>query len=102
MRTFGGIRCFMPAGDVLLLATGKRLVGIFAKALDATHEYLHTMRAKVAPTKSFNFASHPKATMWLRDTFRGHIKDQIEVVTDFTYLGAHLTTRAATNSSTMD
>ena len=60
------------------------------------------MGAKVAPTKSYNFASHPKARKWLKDTLWENINGTIEVVTDFRYLGAHLTTRAATNSSTMD
>ena len=60
------------------------------------------MGAKVAPTKSYNFSSHPKARTWLKDTLWEHFKDTIQVVTDFRYLGAHRTTRAAANSSAMD
>ena len=37
-----------------------------------------------------------KTTLWK------HIDRSIEVITDFRYLGAHLTTRQATNSSTLD
>ena len=53
----GGIHCFILADDVLILATGKAMVGYFAKALNCTHKYLQAMGARVAPTKSFNFTN---------------------------------------------
>ena len=52
-----GIKSYILADDVLILATGGDMLTRFAKALDATHEYLHSMGAKVAPDKSYNFAS---------------------------------------------
>ena len=60
MRTFVGVRCFILADDVLILATGKHMAAIFVKALHATHPYLQKMGAIVAPNKSYNFASHPQ------------------------------------------
>ena len=61
MRTFTGIQCYILADDVLLVATGRQMVGNFTKALNATHVYLNRMGARVAPDKSHNFPSHPKA-----------------------------------------
>ena len=60
MRTFTGVKCFILADDVLIIATGKHMAVIFVKALNATHLYLQTMGAMVAPSKSYNFASHPQ------------------------------------------
>ena len=51
------------------------------------------MGAKVAPNKSYNFASGRKAALWLKQTTWEFIGATIEVVTDLRYLGAHLTTR---------
>ena len=67
MQTFTDIRCFILADDVLLVATGKDMAGNFTAALNATHVYLNSMGAKVAPNKSFNFASHAKAKKWLEE-----------------------------------
>ena len=60
------------------------------------------MGANVAPDKSYNFASSNKAGRWLKNTLWKHIESSIEVIADFRYLGAHLTTRQATSSSTLD
>ena len=102
MRKFSGIKCFILADDVLILGTGMKMLSRFAGALNATHEYLHLMGAKVAPDKSYNFGSCLKARNWLKETIWEHIDSGIHVIADFRYLGAHLTTRQATNSSTMD
>ena len=102
MRTYAGISCFILADDVLILGTGIKMVSNFAKALDATHEYLHLMGAKVAPDKSYNFASCKKARGWLRTTLWKRIDSGIEVIQDFRYLGARLTSAKATCSSTLD
>ena len=59
-RLVGGIQCFILADDVLILAIGKEMIGRFAKALSETHRYLHTMGARVAPAKSFNFESNKR------------------------------------------
>ena len=74
----------------------------FTGALNATHKYLHRMGAKLAPDKSYNFASSLKAKKWLNETAWEHIGSSIQVITDCRYLGAHLTTRHVANSSTID
>ena len=102
MRTYAGISCFILADDVLILGTGLKMLSNFSKALNATHEYLHLMGAKVAPDKSYNFASCKKARSWLKNTLWKHIDSGIEVIQDFRYLGAHLTSAKATCSSTLD
>ena len=60
------------------------------------------MGAKVAPDKSYNFSSHAASRKWLEETWWEGIQAHIEVVRDFRYLGAHLTTAANCKSSTMD
>ena len=102
MRKYAGISCYILADDVLIIGTGMKMLTRFARALNATHKYLHHMGAKVAPDKSYNFASCVKAKKWLNDTTWKHIDSGIHVITDFRYLGAHLTTRHAANSSTLD
>ena len=102
MRKSAGIRCYILADDVLILGTGLKMISKFAGALNATHKFLHLMGAKVAPDKSYNFASCLKARNWLKETMWKHIDSSIHVISDFRYLGAHLTTRQATNSSTLD
>ena len=101
-RTIPGVSCYILADDVLVLAEGATMVGRLAEALDATHEYLNDMGAKVEPAKSYNFASSKKAAVWLKQTTWDHIGAKIKVVTDLRYLGAHLTTRHAPTSPTMD
>ena len=56
MRTFTGIQSYILADDVLIVATGKQMIGHFTNALNATHDYLNRMGARVAPDKSHNFA----------------------------------------------
>ena len=60
------------------------------------------MGAQVAPDKSYNFASIIKANTWLSETTWEQIGSDIQVITDFIYLGAHLTTRHAASGSTHD
>ena len=43
--------------DIMVVVTGNGAYKRFVKALDATHEYLLALGAKVAPEKSYNFAS---------------------------------------------
>ena len=102
MRTFGGIKCYILADDVLIVATGIKMVPNFAKALNATHKFLHVMGSKVAPNKSYNFSSNKTAREWLKQTRWGNIDAEIEVVADLRYLGAHLTTKSSTSSGTLD
>ena len=102
MRKVPGIACYILADDVLVWAEGELMVGQLAKALNTTHECLEDMGAKVAPSTSYNFASDGKAAKWLKETTWGHIHAKIDVVSDFRYLGAHLTTRLSPTSSTMD
>ena len=102
MRKFTGVTCYLLADDVLIIGTGMKMLTRLAGALNATHRYLHHMGAKVAPDKSYSFASCKKARNWLNETMWKHIDSSIHVITDFRYLSAHLTTRHATNSSTLD
>ena len=73
----------------------------FVHALNSTHEHLQQMGARIAPDKSYNFASHPKTRVWLKQTFWSKIGQGIEVVNDFRYLGGHLSARASLKSSTL-
>ena len=102
MRTFLGIQCYILADDVLILATGRKMVFNFAAALNTTHTFLHKMGARVAPDKSHNFASHPKAKAWLQEVEWEGVGQKIDVETDFRYLGAHVTTRSRITSTTLD
>ena len=52
MRTYAGIACYILADDVLIIGIGMKMVSKFAKALNATHQYLHKMGATVAPGKN--------------------------------------------------
>ena len=44
------------ADDVMVVASGTNVTHKFAKPLKAIHIHLHTLRAKIAPSKSYNFA----------------------------------------------
>ena len=74
---------------------------MFAKALDATRKYLQAMGAKVASSKSYNFASNQKTARLRNRTWWKHIDAKIEVVKDFRYLRAHLTTKSTASSPTI-
>ena len=89
------------ADDVLLIAKGARMVRKFAAALEATHGYLQAMGAKIAPSKSYNFASAKEGKKWLRETWWSHIQGHIEVVDDFRYLGWHLSTQMTRKHTTL-
>ena len=102
MRTISGITCYILADDVLIIATGRRMIGQLAEALNKTHEYLNCMGARVAPSKSYNCASTVKAADWFAKTVWVHLGTTIEVIEDFRYLGAHLTTRWTPTSRAMD
>jgi len=69
LRTLHGIRTYILADDVLSIATGEGMIGRIAEALNKTREYLHMMGAKVAPDKSYNFASTTAA----KNMARGHM-----------------------------
>jgi len=60
------------------------------------------MGAKVAPSKSFNFATHRGVKRWLsQKTWKG-IDANIQMVDDLRYLGAHITTTYDCISGTLD
>ena len=102
MRGIQGVRCYILADDVMILAEGSRMLANVAQGLNETHEYLKDLGARVAPGKSYNFASNKKAASWLRKTTWKFIGTTIDVVTDFRYLGAHVTTRNVPTSATLD
>ena len=56
------------ADDVLIIATGSRIIKRLARAIDAAHEFLPDLGAKVAPCNCFNFASNATARKWLEET----------------------------------
>ena len=74
----------------------------FAKALDTTHSYLHNMGAKIAPSKSFNFATHRKVKQWLGEKTWENICSKVDVVDDLRYLGAQVTTTYDVISGTLE
>ena len=102
MREIVDIKCFILADDVLLIAQGRHMAENFAKALDQTHEYLHCMGAKVAPNKSFNFATHRKVKAWLADRIWPALNQTIQAVDELRYLGAHVTTTYDSVSGTIE
>ena len=101
MRNYINVVCYILADDVLITAAGEQMYNSFVSALNETHDYLQQMGARIAPDKSFNFASHPKAREWLERTLWPMIGQGIEVVNDFRYLGSHLSARASLKSSTL-
>ena len=102
MKTVPDTKAFILADDVLVISTGINMIRNTADAIDKTHEFLHIMGSKVAPDKSYNFASTKEAKVWLQDTWWSGINSKIEVVDDFRYLGAHLTTKADCVSNTLE
>ena len=103
MRCFNDVPCYILADDVLIPAYGEQMYDNFVNALNTTHDYLQQMGARIAPDKSYNFASHIKAREWLKHTLWSKIGQGIEVtvVNDFRYLGAHLSARASLKSTTL-
>ena len=102
MRNIVQVECFILADDVLIIAKGQQMITHFVQALNLTHAYLQAMDARIAPDKSYNFASTTAATKWLNDTLWPEINDNIEVVKHFRYLGAHLTSDRSTRSPTLE
>ena len=96
-----GMKATVLADDVLIVSAGNHMVGKLARALNMTHEYLHDMGAKIAPTKTFNFSNSQKARTWLHNTWWPHIQSHIEVIKDFRYLGAHLSAGSGRTSRTL-
>ena len=71
-------------------------------ALHATHVYCQDMCSKIAPDKSYNFATSPTAREWLEQTWWGAIQSNIPVVKGFRYLGAHVNTGGGRRNGTGD
>ena len=80
------------ADDVMVIAKGRRMLRQYTKALDYTHQYLQDMGAKVAPGKSYNFASTDLRRKWLKETWWEKTQGNIIVVKDLRYLGGHIST----------
>ena len=59
------------------------------------------MGAKVAPTKSLNFASYKAAKQWLAETRWIEINAKIRTVDDLRYLGGHLSTKGNLKNPTL-
>ena len=95
------IKVYILADDVMMIANGDVMTEHLAKAINKTRAFLHDLGARVAPDKSYNFASTAGANKWLADTWWEGIRAKIEVVKDFRYLGAHLTSGRTCASSTL-
>ena len=63
-----GVEGRVLADDILILAGGRKMLRRFGKALHLTHEYMEDAGARIAPDKSYNFASNQKAAKWLEAT----------------------------------
>ena len=61
VKNITGISCFILADDVLIVGAGMKMLTKFAGALNATHEYLHQMGAKVAPDKKTQLCQQPQS-----------------------------------------
>ena len=90
------------ADDVLIVAKGRRMLRQYTKALNYTHQYLQDMGSKVAPSKSYNFATTELGRKWLAGTWWKKIQSNIEVVKDMRYLGGHLSTTAKLSRATIE
>ena len=69
MKAIPTSKAYILADDVLMMATGDLMTDHLATAIDKTHAYLHDLGARVAPDKSYNFASAIGARKWLADTW---------------------------------
>ena len=49
------------ADNIMIIASGPRMLDRFGGPLNMTHEYLQDMGAVAAPDKSYNFASNKEA-----------------------------------------
>jgi len=96
-----GVMCCVLADDVLIFSSGTDMLHTFTNALNATHSYLQEMGSRIAPSKSFNFASNDTSAKWLQLTRWPIIDEGIKVVNNFRYLGAHLNARASLRSPTL-
>ena len=90
------------ADDVLVVAKGRRMLRQYTKALNYTHQYLQDMGSKVAPSKSYNFATTEIGRTWLKETWWKKIQSNITVVKDLRYLGGHLSTAAKLSRATIE
>ena len=85
-----GLSPWILADDILLMAFGPDMLASFANGMHATHLYIRAMGAKLAPSKSYNFASTLKARKWLATTRWPSIPGPVAILNDFRYLGAHI------------
>ena len=90
------------ADDVLMVVKGRRMLRQFTKALDYTHQYLQDMGSRIAPAKSYNFASTVIGRKWLEETWWKKIQSNITVVKDMRYLGGHLSTTTRMSRATIE
>ena len=77
------------ADDLLITTRAKGHMVAFIAALNATHEYLHNIGARVAPNKSYNFSTDKSTRTTLRNHDWCNISGHIEVITHGRDLGAH-------------
>lgn len=89
------------ADDILTLAHGEKSLDLFIKALNLIHQYIKDMGGKLAEGKSINFASNAEHRKWLEQSeWEATPGKGIEVVSDFRYLGSHMTASGKANTTT--
>ena len=89
-----GVTARILADDIFLAGFGEQGHKVFQQALNATHQYLLDMGARIAPDKSYLFASHANVRQWLRQHVWSVIGTTIPTVLHVRDLGAHLNTTA--------
>lgn len=90
------------ADDLFLMAEGgEGMLTRFASGFNDTHQYLADMGARIAPDKSFMFASTEKARIWLRNTYWKVVNGAITVIDNFRYIGAHVAVGGRSTACTL-
>ena len=86
------VRPSVLVDDIMLLANGHGMIDSFVSAMNATHSYLIDLGAKLAPKKSFNFASTKEAMQLLgkKVEWEKLDGDKVQVSSAFRYLGTQI------------
>ena len=89
------------ADDLLILNIGRGHLEAFTKALNATHEFLYDMGARVASNKSYNFSNNKGTRTWLRTHIWTKIEATISVINHGRDLGAHFCFTTSNHAGTI-
>ena len=100
MMTTLGLTPRVLADDILLIAEGPEGYAKFQSHFDTTHDYIHTMGATLAPSKSYAFATHNTTRAWLKSHIWTHLNQTIKVVLHTRDLGNHINTTNSNRNTT--